>query len=111
MLTAFGPQNPVSLTFSLGNQFALSALLALQWQVARRSGLLTGPDHDPERRRFTRFVTIQPIAFLVSLVVAYVSPRKRHALRGDADCGAQRPRPAPRQGADGARARPMNGSR
>lgn len=75
MLTSFGPQNPVSLTFYLGNQFALSALLALQWQVARRSGLLTGPDHDPEQRRFARFVTIQPIAFLVSLVVAYVSPR------------------------------------
>ena len=75
MLTAFGPQNPVSLTFSLGNQFALSALLALQWQVARRSGVLTGPDHDPAPRRFARFVPVQPIAFLVSLVVAYVSPR------------------------------------
>jgi uncharacterized membrane protein len=75
MLTAFGPQNPVSLTFYLGNQFALSALLAIQWLVAQRSGLLAGTADDPERRSLGRFVTIQPIAFLVSLAVAYISPR------------------------------------
>ena len=75
MLTAFGPQNPVSLTFYLGNQFALSALLAIQWLVAKRSGLLAGSDDDPERRRFGRFVTVQPLAFLLSLAVAYISPR------------------------------------
>ena len=75
MLTAFGPQNPVSLTFYLGNQFALSALLAIQWLVARRSGLLFGLDDDAERRKFTRFVTIQPICFLISLAVVYISPR------------------------------------
>ncbi len=75
MLTAFGPQNPVSLTFYLGNQFALSALLGIQWLVASRSGLLAGSPDDPERRKFGRFVSVQPIAFLVALVVAYTSPR------------------------------------
>jgi uncharacterized membrane protein len=75
MLTAFGPQSPVSLTFYLGNQFALSALLALQWLVAQRTGLLSGTDADPDRRRFGRFVLIQPISFLLSLVVVYISPR------------------------------------
>jgi uncharacterized membrane protein len=75
MLTAFGPQNTVSLTFYLGNQFALSALLAIQWLVARQSGLLTGTTDDPERRKFARFVTIQPFCFLISIAVAYVSPR------------------------------------
>jgi|KBSSwiStaDraftv2_1062776.scaffolds.fasta_scaffold81491_2 uncharacterized membrane protein len=75
MLTAFGPQSPVSLTFYLGNQFALSALLAIQWLVAQRSGLIATADDDPERRRFARFVIIQPISFLISLAVAYVSPR------------------------------------
>lgn len=75
MLTAFGPQSPVSLTFYLGNQFALSALLAVQWLVAQRSGLIAPADDDPERRRFARFVIIQPIGFLISLAVAYVSPR------------------------------------
>ena len=75
MLTAFGPQNPVSLTFYLGNQFVLSALLATQWFVAQRTGLLTGTDQDPERRRFGRFILIQPIAFFLSLGVAQISPR------------------------------------
>jgi uncharacterized membrane protein len=79
MLTAFGPQNQVSLTFYFGNQFALSALLALQWLVAGRSGLLAGSDTDPERRKFARFVTVQPLAFLVSLAVAYISPRNAMA--------------------------------
>jgi uncharacterized membrane protein len=75
MLTAFGPQNPVSLTFYLGNQFALAALLGIQWRVASRSGLLAGSPDDPERRKFARFVIVQPIAFLVAMVVAYTSPR------------------------------------
>jgi uncharacterized membrane protein len=75
MLTAFGPQNPVSLTFYLGNQFALSALLATHWLVARLSGLLAGTDDDPERRRFERLICIQPICFLMSLAVVYISPR------------------------------------
>ena len=75
MLTAFGPQNPVGLTFYLGNQFALSALLAIQWLVARQSGLLAGPDDNVEQRKVARFVLVQPIAFLISLIVAFVSPR------------------------------------
>jgi uncharacterized membrane protein len=74
MLTAFGPQNPVAMTFYLGNQFALSALLGIQWLVASRSGLLAGSPDDPERRKFSRFAIVQPIAFL-ALVVAYTSPR------------------------------------
>jgi uncharacterized membrane protein len=74
MLTSFGPQNPVSLTFYLGNQFALSALLAVQWLVAQRTGLLAADD-DPDRRMFARFVYVQPIGFLISLAVVYVSPR------------------------------------
>jgi uncharacterized membrane protein len=75
MLTAFGPQNPVSLTFYLGNQFMLSALLATQWLVARRSGLLAGTADDPERRRLARILFSQPISYLISLAVVYISPR------------------------------------
>jgi uncharacterized membrane protein len=75
MLTAFGPQSPVSLTFYLGNQFALSALLATQWLVAGRYGLLAGTSDDPDRRRFGRIICIQPISFLLSLAVVYISPR------------------------------------
>lgn len=75
MLTAFGPRNPVSLIFYLGNQFALSALLAAHWLIARRSALLAPISDGRERRQFERMLFMQPIAFLVSLAVVPVSPR------------------------------------
>jgi uncharacterized membrane protein len=74
MLTAFGPREPVALTFYLGNQLVLTALLAAQWLVARQAGLLAGTG-DPERRKFARIIFIQPICFLVSVVMVYISPR------------------------------------
>jgi len=75
MLTAFGPRNPVSLIFYLGNQFALSVLLAAHWLVARRSALLAPATDGLERRQFERMLFMQPLAFLVSLAVVPVSPR------------------------------------
>jgi uncharacterized membrane protein len=75
MLTAFGTRNPVGLTFYIGNQLALSTLLALLWLLARRAGLLTGTDTDPARRQLARVVVAQPAAFLLALVVAQISPQ------------------------------------
>lgn len=74
MLTAYGPRHPVALTFYIGNQFVLSALLAAQWLVARRSGLLAGVDADADHR-FARFITLQPISLLIALVFVHISPR------------------------------------
>ena len=75
MLTAFGPRNPVSLIFYLGNQFVLSALLATQLLVARQSGLLATTGDDHERQGFERLLLLQPVAFLISLAVVPLSPR------------------------------------
>ena len=79
MLTAFGTRNPVGLTFYIGNQFVLSGLLAVQWLVAQRAGLLTGTADDPDRRRIARMILAQPVGFLVALVVALISPENAMA--------------------------------
>ena len=75
MLTAFSLRQPVSLMFYLGNQFVLSTLLAAQWLLARRSGLLSETGDTARRRVFERLIYLQPICFLVSLPLAYISPR------------------------------------
>ena len=74
MLTAFGTRNPVGLTFYIGNQLALTSLLAVQWLIAQRAGLLAGSDGDLDRRRIARIVLAQPAAFLLALAVALISP-------------------------------------
>jgi uncharacterized membrane protein len=79
MLTAFGTRNPVGLTFYIGNQLALSSLLAAQWLVARRAGLLTGSEGDADRRRLARIILAQPAGFLLALVFALVSPNNAMA--------------------------------
>ena len=75
MLTAFSLRQPVSLMFYLGNQLVLSTLLAAQWLLAKRSGLLVETSDSATRRVFERLICLQPICFLVSLPFAYVSPR------------------------------------
>jgi uncharacterized membrane protein len=75
MLTAFGTRNKVGLTFYIGNQLVLSTLLAVQWLVARQSGLLTGQEGDVDRRNMGRVLLAQPASFLLALVVAQVSPQ------------------------------------
>ena len=75
MLTAFGTRNTVGLTFYIGNQLMLSSLLAAQWLVAKRAGLLLGSEDDAERRSVGRVLLAQPAAFLLALIVAQVSPQ------------------------------------
>ena len=58
----------------LGNQLALTSLLAVQWLVAKQAGLLTGNESDASRRSFAWALLAQPAAFLVALVVALVAP-------------------------------------
>jgi TMEM175 potassium channel family protein len=79
MLTAFGTRNPVGLTFYIGNQFALSALLALQLVAASRSGLLVGAADDPTRRRTGRIILAMPVGFLAPLAVVYFAPERTMA--------------------------------
>ena len=74
MLTAFGARNTVGLTFYIGNQLALSTLLAVQWLVAKRSGLLIAHEGDVDQRNVGRVLLVQPVSFLVALIVAQVSP-------------------------------------
>jgi len=76
MLTAFGLRNPVGLTFYLGNQFMLAALLAAQWLVAKRYGLLTESDGSAKRRRFELMICSQPISFAVATLVVFIVPRQ-----------------------------------
>jgi uncharacterized membrane protein len=75
MLTAFGTRNTVALTFYIGNQLMLSALLAVQWLAAKHAGLLIGSDADADRRSVERVLLAQPAAFLLALLVAQVSPQ------------------------------------
>jgi uncharacterized membrane protein len=75
MLTAFGTRNQVGLTFYIGNQLALSTLLAVQWLVAKQARLLTGAEDSADRRSIARVLLAQPVAFLVALVVSQVSPQ------------------------------------
>jgi TMEM175 potassium channel family protein len=79
MLTAFGTRNQVGLTFYIGNQLVLSSLLAIQWLIAQRAGLLTGSESDPDRRRLARILLAQPASFLLALVVAQISPNNAMA--------------------------------
>lgn len=76
MLTAFGLRNPVGLTFYLGNQFMLSALLATQWLLAKRQELLTESDGSAKRRRFELVICTQPIGFAVATLVVFIAPRQ-----------------------------------
>ncbi len=75
MLTAFGLRNPVGLGFYLGNQFMLAALLAAQWLLAKRQGLLTESDGSAKRRRFELMICTQPISFAVASLVVFIVPR------------------------------------
>jgi uncharacterized membrane protein len=75
MLTAFGLRNPVGLTFYLGNQLMLSALLAAQWLLANRQGLLSESDGSAKRRRFELMICTQPISFAVATLVVFIVPR------------------------------------
>ena len=76
MLTAFGLRNPVGLSFYLGNQFMLAALLATQWLLAKRQGLLTESDGSAKRRRFELVICTQPISFAVATLVVFIAPRQ-----------------------------------
>lgn len=76
MLTAFGLRNPVGLAFYLGNQFMLAALLAAQWLLAKRQGLLTESDGSAKRRRFELMICTQPISFAVATLVVFIAPRQ-----------------------------------
>ena len=75
MLTAFGLRNPIGLGFYLGNQFMLAALLAAQWLLAKRQGLLTESD-SAKRRRFELLICSQPASFAVATAVVLVAPRQ-----------------------------------
>jgi uncharacterized membrane protein len=75
MLTAFGLRNPVGLGFYLGNQFMLAALLAAQWLLAKRQGLLTESDGSAKRRRFELMICTQPISFAVASLDVFIVPR------------------------------------
>jgi TMEM175 potassium channel family protein len=76
MLTAFGLRNPVGLSFYLGNQFMLAALLATQWLLAKRQDLLIESDGSTKRRRFELLICTQPISFAVATVVVFIAPRQ-----------------------------------
>src|SRR5205814_1563955 len=73
MLTAFSLSQPVALVLYFGNQFMLALLLAIQWHVARRQGLLTGDD-PVKRQAFAFVVSLQPVSFAISLVLAIIAP-------------------------------------
>ena len=64
----------VGVTFYFGNQFVLALLLAAQWALASRQGLLSGDANDPKRRRFAAFVAAFAVMFGVLFVVSIVRP-------------------------------------
>jgi uncharacterized membrane protein len=76
MLTAFGLRNPVGLGLYLGNQFMLAALLATQWLLAKRQGLLTESDGSAKRRRFELLICAQPISFAIATLLVFIAPRQ-----------------------------------
>lgn len=76
MLASFRLRHPVSLILYFGNQFMLASLLAIQWLVARRQGLLSGSDDDPDRRKFGLMIRAQPLSFAVALAFVFIAPRQ-----------------------------------
>ena len=76
MLTAYGLKNPVGLICYFGNQFMLAALLAVQWRLARRQGLLTESDGSRKRRQFELIITLQPVTFAVAIAVVFIAARQ-----------------------------------
>jgi uncharacterized membrane protein len=70
MFTAFGPRQPVALTFYFGNQLMLSLLLLAQWLIGRRAGL-NGADDDVRRRQFGRLMCVQPVGFVLPFAVLF----------------------------------------
>jgi uncharacterized membrane protein len=75
MLTTFSLQQPVALVFYYGNQFMVALLLAIQWRVAQRQGLLEAAD-DPKRRKFGLILSLWPIGFAAALVMVFIAPRE-----------------------------------
>jgi TMEM175 potassium channel family protein len=73
MLTAFSLKSPVGLAFYFGNQCMLGLLLAIQWLVAGREGLLTAGDAS-KREAFGLVITLQPFSFALSFVLAFIAP-------------------------------------
>jgi uncharacterized membrane protein len=74
MLTSFGLRNPVGLVLYFGNQFMLAVLLAAQWLLAKRQGLLTESDGSQKRRRFELMIRCQPLTFGVAIAVVFIAP-------------------------------------
>src|SRR2546427_815994 len=60
------------------HQFMLASLLAIQWKVAERQGLLSKPD-DPRRHRFGIVMSLQPVSFAIALLLVYLLPRQSMA--------------------------------
>lgn len=60
------------------HQVMLASLLAIQWKVAERQGLLSKPD-DPRRHRFGIVMSLQPVSFAIALLLVYLLPRQSMA--------------------------------
>jgi uncharacterized membrane protein len=74
MLTAFSLRQPVGLLFYFGNQFMLALLLAAQWLLASRQGLLTESDGSRKRRQFELMICLQPLSFALSIALVFIAP-------------------------------------
>ena len=74
MLTAFTLRQPVGLLFYFGNQFMLALLLAAQWLLASRQGLLTESDGSRKRRQFELMICLQPLSFALSIALVFIAP-------------------------------------
>jgi uncharacterized membrane protein len=69
----FAQYGPQATPFYFGNQFVLGLLVAAQWLLAKRSGLLRGGDDVP-RRRFATMLMIFPTLFGVLFAASLYDP-------------------------------------
>jgi uncharacterized membrane protein len=65
--------HPVSQFFYFGNQLAISLLLNLHWQYARRKGLIAEAS-SPEVKRISLRVGLTAAVFALCMVTALLSP-------------------------------------
>jgi uncharacterized membrane protein len=65
--------HPVSQFFYFGNQLAISLLLNLHWQYARRKGLIIETDA-PEAERISLRIGLTAVVFSVCMITATLSP-------------------------------------
>jgi uncharacterized membrane protein len=66
-------RNRVAQEIYFGNMFVAAALLALQWIVAKKKGLIN--EEDPQRSRLMgQQIMFFPVALLAGLVAAYFNP-------------------------------------